>query len=288
MAVQAGLFDVDKRLQRLSELGDQLEAFAAAVDFETFRPELDRALAYSDGSKGGRPPFDPVMFKLLVIQAANTLSDERLEYLTNDRLSFMRFLGLDLSDRGPDARTIWLFREKPTKAGAIEALFDRFEAALRAAGFLAMSGQIIDASLVAAPAQHASRKGRPQSGSAAAGLAAQAGQAAPQGPRRALDGQVHQGQATRGRHGAGARPGDPGLRPPQPHLNRPQVRPGPHVAGHGCRRARGTPAARRPARQKQHRRKRVGGAGRQVPSASPMEGQRRGIRRIGRRPTRPS
>ena len=38
----------------------------------------------------------------------------------NHRLSFMRFLGLGLSDRVPDARTIWLFREKPTRAGAIK------------------------------------------------------------------------------------------------------------------------------------------------------------------------
>ena len=91
-----------------------------------FRPELTRALAYSDGSQGGRPPFDPVMmFKILVIQAANTLSDERTEFLINDRLSFMRFLGLSLSDRVPDARTIWLFREKLTRAEAIKPLFDR-------------------------------------------------------------------------------------------------------------------------------------------------------------------
>jgi transposase, IS5 family len=41
-----------------------------------------------------------------VIQTVNTLSDERAEYLINDRLSFMRFLGLGLSDRVPDARTI--------------------------------------------------------------------------------------------------------------------------------------------------------------------------------------
>jgi hypothetical protein len=47
----------------------------------------------------------------------------------------MRFLGLGLSDRVPDARTIWLFRQKLTKAGAIQTLFDRFDAALRAAGF---------------------------------------------------------------------------------------------------------------------------------------------------------
>ena len=152
MLGQAGLFDVDERLKRLSDLGDQLLAFTAAVDFEVFRSELTRALAYSDGSQGGRPPFDPVMmFKILVIQAANTLSDERTEFLINDRLSFMRFLGLGLSDRVPDARTIWLFREKLTWAEAIMPLFDRFDAALREAGYVAMGGQIVDASLIAAP-----------------------------------------------------------------------------------------------------------------------------------------
>jgi IS5 family transposase len=94
-----------------------------------------------------------MMFKILVIQAANNLSDERTEFLINDRLSFMRFLGLSLSDRVPDARTIWLFREKLTKAGAIKTLFRRFDAMLRAAGYIAMSGQIVDASLIAAPRQ---------------------------------------------------------------------------------------------------------------------------------------
>jgi transposase, IS5 family len=53
----------------------------------------------------------------------------------------------------PDARTIWLFREKLTKSEAIQPLFDRFEAMLRAAGYIVMSGQIVDASLVQAPRQ---------------------------------------------------------------------------------------------------------------------------------------
>jgi transposase, IS5 family len=154
MRGQLGFFDVDDRLKRLSDLGDQLEAFGRAVDFELFRPELDAALAYSDGAQGGRPPFDPVMMlEVLVIQTTNNLSDERTEFLINDRLSFMRFLGLGLGDRVPDARTIWLFRERLTKAGAIRALFDRFEAMLRQSGYIAMSGQIIDASLIAAPRQ---------------------------------------------------------------------------------------------------------------------------------------
>ncbi len=154
MRGEPGFFDVDERLRRLSDLGDQLLAFTAAVDFDMFRPELTRALAYSDGSQGGRPPFDPVMmFRILVIQAANALSDERAEFLINDRLSFMRFLGLGLSDRVPDARTIWLFREKLTPAEAIKPLFDRFDAALREAGYVAMGGPIIDASLIPAPKQ---------------------------------------------------------------------------------------------------------------------------------------
>ncbi len=151
---QPGFFDVDERLQRLSDLGDQLEAYARTVDFELFRPELDAALGYGDGAKGGRPPFDPVMmFKILVIQAQNSLSDERAEFPINDRLSFMRFLGLSLGDAVPDATTIWLFRERLVRAGAIKRLFDRFDQAVRNAGYIPMSGQIVDASLVAAPKQ---------------------------------------------------------------------------------------------------------------------------------------
>lgn len=71
---QPGFFDVEGRLARLSGLGDQLEAFFRTVDFEMFRSELNKALVYSDGSKGGRPPFDPVLiFKILVIQTLSNL-----------------------------------------------------------------------------------------------------------------------------------------------------------------------------------------------------------------------
>ena len=37
MGTQPGFFDVDHRMKRLSDLGDQLEAFGSAVDFEIFR-----------------------------------------------------------------------------------------------------------------------------------------------------------------------------------------------------------------------------------------------------------
>jgi IS5 family transposase len=70
-----------------------------------------------------------------------------------DRLSFMRFAGLGLHQAVPDAKTIWLYREQLKQAGAIEGLFRRFDEVLAAKGFLAMGGQIIDATLIAAPRQ---------------------------------------------------------------------------------------------------------------------------------------
>ena len=67
-------------------------------------------------------------------------------------------LGLGLEDRVPDAKTVWLYREQLTQAGVIEALFETFDGHLKDQGYLAMGGQIIDASIVAVPKQRNSRK----------------------------------------------------------------------------------------------------------------------------------
>ena len=65
----------------------------------------------------------------------------------------MRFLGLGFEDAVPDAKTVRLFREHLTRAGVIDELFAAFDAWLKGKGYLAMSGQIIDASIIAAPRQ---------------------------------------------------------------------------------------------------------------------------------------
>ncbi|WP_426386883.1 IS5 family transposase [Sphingobium sp. R-21] len=151
---QPGFFDVDEWLAALSAAGDPLVRLSTVVDFELFRDVLDKALNRSDRSQGGRPPYDAVlMFKVLVLQALYSLSDDAVEFQIRDRLSLMRFLGLGLGDKVPDAKTVWLFREQLVQAKAIEPLFARFDEALHAAGYLAMGGQIIDATVVAAPRQ---------------------------------------------------------------------------------------------------------------------------------------
>jgi IS5 family transposase len=86
------------------------------------------------------------------------LHTDAVEYQVRDRLSFMRFLGLTIGDRVPDAKTIWLFREELGRAGLVKRLFKRFDRYLREQGFTARKGQIVDASIVSAPIQRNSRE----------------------------------------------------------------------------------------------------------------------------------
>jgi hypothetical protein len=41
----------------------------------------------------------------------------------------------------PDAKTIWLFREQLSRAGAVKRMFQRFDAVLRDASYLASPRQ---------------------------------------------------------------------------------------------------------------------------------------------------
>jgi transposase, IS5 family len=151
---QPGFWDVEERLRELSAQGDPLEKLTATVDFQIFRTDLEAALGVRDRSKGGRPPFDAVLkFRMLVLQAMHGLSLAQTEYLVADRLSWMRFCGLGPGDTVPDANTLWDFREALIAAGALDNLFARLDRAITEAGYLPMAGQILDATLVAAPRQ---------------------------------------------------------------------------------------------------------------------------------------
>lgn len=154
-----GLFDVEFRLQKLERNGDPLVQLDAIVPWEAFRPTLAALREKARKSNAGRKPFDVIlMFKILVLQSLYNLSDDQMEFQAADRLSFMRFLGLDLGGAVPDAKTIWLFRDELTRAGLVPPLFARFDAFLRDNGFAARKGQIIDASIVAVPRQRNTRE----------------------------------------------------------------------------------------------------------------------------------
>ena len=158
-----GFFDLSDRYESLSKFGDPLEKINAVIDFEAFRNPIETGLRFSDGSKGGRPPYDAVLiFKILVLQSLYNLSDDQIEFQIKDRLSFMRFLGLHLWNQIPDAKTIWLYRERLKNQGLHEKLFDTFDQMLKDRGYLAMSGQIVDATIVSAPRQRMTRSEKEQ------------------------------------------------------------------------------------------------------------------------------
>ncbi len=154
-----GFFDEYFLLDRLTQLKDPLVKLESHVDWTIFAPVLD--LAFSKAEKhrrAGRPPFDKVlMFKILVLQSLYGLSDDAVEFQITDRRSFMRFLGLKISDKVPDAKTIWSFRETLIRENLIDRLFEAFNAALDRQGVFTNTGQIIDASFVEVPKQRNSR-----------------------------------------------------------------------------------------------------------------------------------
>ena len=67
-------------------------------------------------------------------------------------------LDLHLSDKVPHAKTIWLYRERFSKNGLIDRLFSKFGDMLVNQGYLAMGGQIVDASIVQAPRQRMTKE----------------------------------------------------------------------------------------------------------------------------------
>jgi len=154
-------FGEEDRYMRLDDKKDPLVKLNAIIPWELFRPRLRsvwREAERERKSNAGRKPWDEiVMFKAIILCALYNLSDEQVEYQMLDRLSFTRFLGLELKDSVPDARTVWMYRDKLARAGVMEELFADFDGHLEKRGYKAMGGQIIDASIVSVPKQRNTR-----------------------------------------------------------------------------------------------------------------------------------
>jgi len=151
---QKGFFDENDRLKELSELGDPLEKLNKYIQWENFRGILKRTFEKEAKRPGGRPPYDYVMmFKILILQKMYNMADDKTEYQIKDRLSFQRFLGLQLCDTVPDAKTIWHFREELNNANILDTVFYRFVEQLEQKGIITHSGSIVDATFVDVPKQ---------------------------------------------------------------------------------------------------------------------------------------
>jgi IS5 family transposase len=136
-----------------------LEAIETAINWEPIRYKIERCYRKTGP---GRPAFPVlVLFKALLLQQWNSLSDPGLEETLNDRISFRRFCGLRLEDKVPDHSTIHKFRDR------IEPIMQRLLAEINrqldAKGLILRKGTLVDATLIQAAGRPVSVKEEPPS-----------------------------------------------------------------------------------------------------------------------------
>ncbi len=154
------LFEEEFTIDALSALGNPLEELSKLIDFEMFRPMLEEVLLTKEcKTPAGRKPIDVILlFKIIFLQRYYGLGDHQIQYQITDRTSFRQFLGIHTVREIPDEKTIWLCKDKLSKAGTFDQLFDRFRKELDGMGLSFNEGKIIDATFVEAPRQRNSRE----------------------------------------------------------------------------------------------------------------------------------
>lgn len=128
------------------------------IDWNPIRGIIE--IAYTKGNKStGRPSYDSlVLFKTELLRTWYGLSDDEVEELVNDRLSFSRFVGLGLEDRAPDSTTVCRFRNTLVEADLYDTVLNEINRQLEIKGIIVKRGAIVDASITDTPRRPRGRK----------------------------------------------------------------------------------------------------------------------------------
>jgi len=126
---------------------DFLERLDRTVDWKP----IERALHAMYPATTGRPPCPPlVLFKMSLLQHCYGLSDPQCEELVGDRLSWRRFVGLNLQEGVPDETTLVRFRARLIEHGVHEKLLQLVNQQLQARGLILKTCTLVDATLIEA------------------------------------------------------------------------------------------------------------------------------------------
>jgi len=97
----------------------------------------------------GRPAFPALMmFKSLLLAQWYGLSDPELEDCLKDRISFKKFVELQIEDSVPDETTICRFRNRLIEKNLLQKLFKIINQQLEEKGIFVQKGTLIDASII--------------------------------------------------------------------------------------------------------------------------------------------
>ena len=97
----------------------------------------------------GRPGYPVLLlFRALLLQSLYGLSERELEDALNDRLSFKRFVGLNIEEPAPDHTVLCRFRNELIAQNLLERLFAELNRQLEKAGMILKRGTMLDATLI--------------------------------------------------------------------------------------------------------------------------------------------
>jgi transposase, IS5 family len=153
-------FVFENRLEKITKLGDRQENLRQSINWNRFSDFLESRLPRSaEKPQGGRPAYShDCMFRILVLQTLHNLSDDEMEFMLNDRLSFQKFIGRLNEVNMPDAKTIWIYREQLKNKNLIKPLFKLFHRELKSNFLTFKRGSIVDATFIEVPKQRNSRE----------------------------------------------------------------------------------------------------------------------------------
>ncbi len=139
-------YGLREKYGQLKKFGDRLSDMKSIIDWDRIKPLLSD-LYRNDTEKGGRPNFDPVfMVKIMFLQSVYGMVDEAMEIELYSNIRFINFL--DYPESVPDARTIWLFRERLSENNRDKKIWKLIWEQFNEKGITVKKGTIQDATII--------------------------------------------------------------------------------------------------------------------------------------------
>ena len=146
--------------RKISKLSKHLATLEGIIDWQPLVQEIS-IIDKTNAKAGGRPRKNPLwMIKATFLQSLFSLSDPQLEDQLIDRLSFQRFVGINLDQEIPDFSTFWRFKEALAAHHLDERIFELINQQLETKGLMIKKGTIVDASILPSSGRPLSDKKR--------------------------------------------------------------------------------------------------------------------------------
>jgi IS5 family transposase len=127
-----------------------LDKIDKIIDWGRIKRILDKKYKWTKNA-AGNPAYPPLpMFKILLVERWEKLSDEQMEFALRDRFSIIRFVGFSVMSDTPDYSTISRFRNRLLELKIYDRLFDEINKQLIKKGFIVRerAGAIVDATVI--------------------------------------------------------------------------------------------------------------------------------------------